>query len=148
MVCLSVILSCYRITCLWFVIKKGGLFMPGPVFIFPNTMFNKLLRNAQGNSCVSEVLILSLLCPTVLSVIHAANSLRAFCMCPASDEPWGLNGTKDIGCGLDLRAQQDRQRVTLQLLLPGACLQWARHILGMGQRTKILALSLGVYLVP
>ena len=67
--------------------KKGGLFMLGPVFLFPNTMFNKLLRNAQGNSCVSEVLILSLLCPTVLSVIHAANSLRAFCMCPASDEP-------------------------------------------------------------
>ena len=33
MVCLSVILLCYRITCLWFCNKKGALFVPDPVYL-------------------------------------------------------------------------------------------------------------------
>ena len=33
MVCLSVILLCFRITCLQFCNKKGALFVPDPVFL-------------------------------------------------------------------------------------------------------------------
>ena len=32
MVCLRLILLCYRITCLWFCNKKGALFVPDPVY--------------------------------------------------------------------------------------------------------------------
>ena len=44
MVCLSMILLCYRITCLWFCNKKGVLFVPDPVFCYIHFVDNSLSK--------------------------------------------------------------------------------------------------------